>query len=72
MNKKIWAAMFLLCLLGLLAGCSKKGKHQRRARHFAELGGKAGASLGADRSCDSGQRERHCDLRRGGPEGSEN
>src|ERR1700737_2747654 len=24
MNKKIWAAMFLLCLLGLLAGCSKK------------------------------------------------
>jgi plastocyanin len=24
MNKKIWAAMFVLCLLGLLAGCSKK------------------------------------------------
>ncbi|MGH9546019.1 MAG: carboxypeptidase regulatory-like domain-containing protein [Terriglobales bacterium] len=24
MNKKLWAAMFVLCLLGLLAGCSKK------------------------------------------------
>ena len=24
MNKKIWAAMFMLCLLGLLVGCSKK------------------------------------------------
>ena len=24
MNRKIWAAMFALCLLGLLAGCSKK------------------------------------------------
>ena len=24
MNKKLWAAMFVLGLLGLLAGCSKK------------------------------------------------
>jgi len=24
MNKKLWAAMFLLGLLGMLAGCSKK------------------------------------------------
>src|SRR5258708_38893282 len=24
MNRKLYAAMFLLCLLGLLAGCSKK------------------------------------------------
>jgi len=24
MNKKIWAAMCVLCLLGVLAGCSKK------------------------------------------------
>ena len=36
--------MFLLCLLGLLAGCSKKENTNEEQRHLAELGSKAGAN----------------------------
>ena len=71
MNKKLWAAMFVLGLLGLLAGCSKKENTNEEQGHLAELGNEAGSHRDANRSRYCGQRERHRDVRRGGSEGGE-
>ncbi len=62
MNKKIYAALFALCLLGLLAGCSKKENTNEEQGTSPSFGSKASAGCGADRSLHRCQRQRHRDL----------
>ena len=69
MNKKLWAAMFAALPAGVAGGLQQERKHQRGARHFAELGSEAGADRDANRSGHGRQRERHRDFRRSRSEG---
>jgi len=62
MNKKIWAAMCVLCLLGVLAGCSKKeNTNEEQGTSPSSEVKPAPASAPID-PANRGQREWHCDL----------